>query len=210
MVKPAESRKPQAAPPGLKVNKQLPKPVGDLQPALRHNSADFACDARCLDTPPGRGNQEDHAMITKFASHTASRATGRAIVGKFASRMALTLGIGAMVGIGATFAAPAGATELQMPSAKSRLLRDRDDVTIIIIDKQDRRRSRSTSPAKLDLDTVPTPPSSKIRRDEDEVRVYIKRKTGGARKTKKPNPKVIIVDQNRGGCGNSGVCVIRP
>ena len=37
-----------------------------------------------------------------------------------------------------------------------------------------------------------------------------KRKTGGARKTKKPNPKVIIVDQNRGGCGNSGVCVIRP
>lgn len=138
-----------------------------------------------------------------------SQATGRPRTqltspGSFAVRVALALVMGMAV------AMPAGATDLRMPSVKSRLLSDRDNVTVIIIDKHDRRRSRSTSPARVDPDSVPTPPSSRVRRDED--RIYIKRKTGSSRNTvTNPGPKVIIVDKNRGnGCSGSGVCVIRP
>ena len=145
-------------------------------------------------------------MITKSASHK----TGRMAAGAYAGRISMALILGASVALGATIAAPAAATELKMPSAKSKLLRDRDNVTIIIIDKDDdRRRSSSTSPGLVDTNSGLKQPSSKIRRDSDTV--YIKRKSGGSHTGNRSGPKVIIVDKDRGAsCSGSGVCVIRP
>ncbi|MDZ7600981.1 MAG: hypothetical protein U1A06_06370 [Hoeflea sp.] len=147
-------------------------------------------------------------MITKLSAS----ATLRPLAGPRTSRIALALVAGLAVSVmtlaGATFATPAGATEIKMPSAKSRLLSDRDDVTIIIIDKNDNRRSRSTSPARVDTKSDVKQPNSRIRRDDDTV--YIKRKSGSGHHGN-PGPKVIIVDKNRGtSCSGTGVCVIRP
>jgi len=144
-------------------------------------------------------------MFTK----SLSLASGRASAGRIAGRGALALVLGASLAMGAQLATPAGANDLQMPSAKSKLLRDRDNVTVIIIDKDDRRRSSSTSPGRVDSGSDVKQPSSRIRRDNDTV--YIKRKSGGSHSGNRSGPKVIIVDKNRGtSCSGSGVCVIRP
>ena len=149
-------------------------------------------------------------MITKPASQT----TGHMTAGKVTRRisLALALSVGVAMGtslMGASVATQAGASELKMPSSKSRLLRDRDDVTVIIIDKDDHRRSSSTSPGRVNTDSGLKQPNSRSRRDNDTI--YIKRKSDRSHKHRNSGPKVIIVDQNRGtSCGGSGVCVIRP
>ena len=112
--------------------------------------------------------------------------------------------------IGLAVSGTAVATELLPPASKSKLLRDRD-VTIIIIDENDRRSSsRVEKPAATQPD-LPRPPASRVSRDEDELRIRIRRdRSTNADTTVRSGPKIIIVDKNSSGCGGSGVCVIRP
>jgi len=112
-----------------------------------------------------------------------------------------------VVGLGLSTAALA--TELKPPSGKSKLLRDKD-VTVIVIDKNDNKSSsrigtssKSKSPLKQ--------PSTNIGRDDDTVEIRIKRDNTRGGTIVRSGPKVIIVDENTRGCGDSsGVCVIRP
>jgi len=120
------------------------------------------------------------------------------------------------LGLSAPVFAPAFATEPLAPAGKSRSIEQqkkwrKGDVTIIIIDEDDRSTSSVPSP-KLGAKTGKTvpAPSSRIDRDDDDTRIIIRqsRKTGSKTRS---GPKVIIVDKNgSNGCSGSGVCVIRP
>lgn len=136
------------------------------------------------------------------AMHFSPSSAGRPV------RAALALLIGLTI-CGAA-AGTAGATELKPPASKSKLLRD-NDITIVIIDENDRRaRSRSDAPARSSRSEL-QPPSSRVSRDEDEFRIRVKRdRSGNSGTDARSGPKVIIVDQNSRGCDGGGVCVIRP
>ena len=128
------------------------------------------------------------------------------------SRAALALLIGALLigalPIGFAMSTTAFAAELKAPSAKSRLLRDNDDVTIVIIDEDDNRSTSQTGKASKSRSSTLKPPSTRIRRDDDELTIRFKRdrSTSSARS----GPKIIIIDKNSGSCDGGGVCVIRP
>ena len=113
--------------------------------------------------------------------------------------------------IGLAVGGTALATELLPPASKSKLLRD-PDVTIIIIDENDRRRSSSRVDAPAGTQpALPRPPASRISRDEDEFNIRIRRdRSTSSGTTDRTGPKIIIVDQNSNGCDGGGVCVIRP
>jgi len=125
--------------------------------------------------------------------------------------LALSAGLLAGLIIPLSLAASAGATELTPPSAKSKLLSDRN-VTIVIIDGDEENRSTSTTPpAKTlqpaDLTPEKLRPSARIERDDADIKITIKRDTGS---TTKPGPKIIIIDGTTNGCDGGTVCVIRP
>lgn len=102
------------------------------------------------------------------------------------------------------------ATELKPPSGKSKLLRDKD-VTIIIIDRNDGKSSSRIGTSSRSAASPLKQPSTKSRRDGDHVEIRIKRDSSGGGTIVRSGPKVIIVDGNTSGCGDSsGVCVIRP
>ena len=132
-----------------------------------------------------------------------SRAQGR--------RTALAaLALLAGLGIGSS----ALASELKPPSGKSRLLND-SDITIVIIDGNDRRASSRSGGSSRPEPAPVRPPSGKASREEDDVTIRFRRDrsatTGsGNAGTRNPGPKVIIVDRNSNGCDGGGVCVIRP
>ena len=111
-----------------------------------------------------------------------------------------------LIGLGICTTAFAG--ELKAPSGKSRLLRDNNDVTIVIIDKDDNSSSSQVrTPGKSQSSTLQQP-SSRIKRDDDEVTIRFKRdRTTTSART---GPKIIIIDRNSGSCDGGGVCVIRP
>ncbi|MDF1610054.1 hypothetical protein PZ897_17880 [Hoeflea sp. YIM 152468] len=120
--------------------------------------------------------------------------------------------------LGLSLAAPAFASELPPPpSVKSKLLRDRGDVTIIIIDGDKRRStshigapSRKQSASRKQA-APPPAPSTRIRRDDDvTIRIKRDRHSGSGHKKARSGPKVIIVDGDSGRCKGGGVCVIRP
>ncbi|MGJ8572968.1 MAG: hypothetical protein ACSHXI_19965 [Hoeflea sp.] len=133
-------------------------------------------------------------MTTKLFSRAQCRRSAQAAI-------AVLVGIG----IGTT----AFATELKAPSVKSRLLRDKD-VTIIIIDKNDKRpksevRTYGTSKS------IPLPqPSTRINRNDDDVIIRIKRDRTKGGTIVRSGPKVIIIDEDTSGCKGNRVCVIRP
>ncbi|AKI03053.1 hypothetical protein IMCC20628_04380 [Hoeflea sp. IMCC20628] len=136
---------------------------------------------------------------------------------RHAARAALAFLIG--LGLSAPVLAPAFANEPMAPAGKSRSIHQqkkwrKGDVTIIIIDEDDRSRSTVPKP-KLGAKTGKTvpAPSSRIDRDDDNTRIIIRqtRKTGKTGSKTSTGPKVIIVDKNTdNGCSGSGVCVIRP
>lgn len=152
-------------------------------------------------------------MTTTLFSHASGRRTALAAV-------ALLAGIG----IGSS----ALASELKPPSGKSRLLND-SDITIVIIDDNDRRPS-SRSGGSGRSEPVPVrAPSGKVSREEDDVTIRFRRDsstttgsgstvtttgtstvTTTGTSTGNPGPKIIIVDRNSDGCDGGGVCVIRP
>lgn len=112
--------------------------------------------------------------------------------------------------VGLTFAGTALATELKPPASKSKLLEDRD-VTIIIIDENDRRPSSRVNAPAAKQPALPLPPASRASRDEDEFNIRILRdRSAGSRKIVRSGPKIIIVDKDSSGCDGGGVCVIRP
>lgn len=112
--------------------------------------------------------------------------------------------------IGLTMSGTALATELKPPASKSKLLRDRD-VTIIIIDENDRRSSSTAGAPAATQPALPRPPASRIIRDDDELTIRVRRdRATNSGTVVRSGPKVIIVDQNSNGCGNGSVCVIRP
>lgn len=108
------------------------------------------------------------------------------------------------------------ASDLKPPSGKIKRPGD-GDVTIIVIDRDDRRaRSRAGSKAGTPKQALPgklRSPSSRTIRDGDELTIRIRRerdtRTGSNGSTRKPGPKIITIDRNSGACGG-GVCVIRP
>lgn len=112
--------------------------------------------------------------------------------------------------IGLTMGGMASATDLKPPAGKLKSLRDRD-VTIVIIDDNDRRSSsRSDGPSRSEQAPVRAP-SGTLSRDDDEVTIRVRRDREAKSGTiVRSGPKIIIVDQNSRGCGGSGVCVIRP
>ena len=112
--------------------------------------------------------------------------------------------------IGLAVSGTASATELLPPASKSKLLRDRD-VTIIIIDENDRRSSSRVEKPAATQPGLPRSPASRLSRDEDELKIRIRRdRSANSGTIVRSGPKIIIVDQNSNGCGGSGVCVIRP
>lgn len=133
-------------------------------------------------------------MTAKLFSHTRHRRPVHAAIALFVG-----------LGIGTT----AFASELKAPAGKSRLLRDKD-VTIIIIDKDD-HRSESKVPASGTSITSPLrQPATRIKRDDDDVVIRIKRDSTNGGTIVRSGPKVIIVDENSSGCSGTSVCVIRP
>lgn len=133
-------------------------------------------------------------MTAKLFSHTRHRRPVQVAI-------ALLIGLG----IGTT----AFATELKAPAAKSKLLRDKD-VTIIIIDKTD-SRSKSKVPTSGTSKTSPLrQPATRINRDDDDVVIRIRRDSTKGGTIVRSGPKVIVIDENSGGCSGSSVCVIRP
>jgi len=137
-------------------------------------------------------------MTAKLFSHTRHRRPVQVAI-------ALLVGLGLGIGTGTT----AFATELKAPSAKSKLLRDKD-VTIIIIDKND-TRSKSEVPASGTSKKSPLrQPSTRINRDDDDVVIRIKRNSTKGGTIVRSGPKVIVIDENTGGCNGNSVCVIRP
>ena len=112
--------------------------------------------------------------------------------------------------IGLAVSSTAVASELLPPASKSKLLRDRD-VTIIIIDENDRRSSSRSGGSSRSEQAPVRAPSGTLSRDEDEFKIRIRRdRSTNAGTTVRSGPKIIIVDKNSSGCGGSGVCVIRP
>jgi hypothetical protein len=112
--------------------------------------------------------------------------------------------------IGLAVSGTAMATELLPPAGKSKLLRDRD-VTIIIIDENDRRSSSRIEKPRGSKQAPLQPPSSRIIRDDDELTIRVRRDRSASSGTiVRSGPKIIIVDKNSSGCDGGGVCVIRP
>jgi len=138
-------------------------------------------------------------MTVKFFARARSRKPGRRPV-QAAVILAATLGL----------ATTALATELKPPSGKSKLLRDKD-VTVIIIDRNDNRSSSRIGTPSRSASSPLKQPSTKIRRESDQVEIRIKRDDTRGGTIVRSGPKIIIVDENTRGCGDSsGVCVIRP
>lgn len=138
-------------------------------------------------------------MTVKFVSRAQGRKPGR-------RRVQAAIILAASLGLATT----ALATELKAPSGKSKLLRDKD-VTVIIIDTNDDRSSSRIGTPSRSASSPLKQPSTKIRRDDDQVEIRIKRDDNRAGTIVRSGPKVIIVDENTRGCGDgSGVCVIRP
>lgn len=126
------------------------------------------------------------------------------------SRVPVRAALVLLIGLG--FATSALASDLTPPSGKFKSLRDRSDVTVIIIDKND-RRSTSHIGAPSRSKSIPAAPSSRFVRDDDDVTIRVRRNhtSGSGHNTvNRSGPKVIIVDRNTGRCSGGGVCVIRP
>ena len=102
------------------------------------------------------------------------------------------------------------ATDLKPPASKSKLLRD-SDVTIIIIDENDRRSSSRVDAPVATQPDLPRPPASRIIRDDDELTIRVRRdRSANSGVIVRSGPKIIIVDKNSSGCDGGSVCVIRP
>jgi hypothetical protein len=173
----------------------------DLQPALRHNDAKIICEpgpVRSANDRERPHHQDEDTAMTKLNLSPAS--------GRIPVRTALVL----FLGLG--LATSALASELTPPSGKFKSLRDHGDVTVIIINKNDRRStSRIGAPSRSQ--SIPAAPSSRFVRDDDDVTIRVRRNhtSGSGHGTvKQSGPKVIIVDRNTGRCSGGGVCVIRP
>jgi hypothetical protein len=149
--------------------------------------------------------RKDTAMTATLFSQAPGRRTGLAA-------LALLAGIG----IGSS----ALASELKPPSGKSRLLND-SDITIVIIDENDRRPSSRSGGSSRSEPAPVRAPSGKASREEDDVTIRFRRDRSTATgtgstvtttgtSTGNPGPKVIIVDRNSTGCDGGEVCVIRP
>ena len=110
--------------------------------------------------------------------------------------------------VAGVISAPSSANDVRGAASTFRTLEDqrRPDVTVVIIDKDDRNSRSGVSGSSSSTSA----PASKVRRDNDRTKIYINGNSNNRQKTAKP--KVIIVDKNRNrnGCSGSGVCVIRP